>query len=65
MFVSAMTEMQADMAGDNHGTETQEEPQASQHIGQQQAAQEQPQMSGKDWERAIAERDGRIAELEQ
>lgn len=53
------------MAGDNHGTETQKEPQAPQDNGQQQAAQEQPQMSGKDWEKAIAERDGRIAELEQ
>ena len=53
------------MAGDNHGAETQEEPQAPQDNGQQQEAQDKPQMSGKDWEKAIAERDGRIAELEQ
>lgn len=53
------------MAGDNHGAKTQEEPQAPQNEGQQQTAQEQPQMSGKGWEKAIAERDGRIAELEQ
>ncbi len=53
------------MAGDNHGAETQEEPQAPQDDRQQQATQEQPQMSGVDWEKAIAERDGRIAELEQ
>ncbi|NHM15803.1 hypothetical protein GMI69_03835 [Eggerthellaceae bacterium zg-887] len=53
------------MAGDAHGDKTQEEPQAPQNDGQQQAAQEQSQMSGKDWETAIAERDGRIKELEQ
>ena len=53
------------MAGDNHDAKTQEEPQAPQDNGQQQAAQEQPQVSGKDWEKAIAERDGHIAELEQ
>ena len=53
------------MAGDAHGAETQEEPQAPQDHGHEQAAQEQPQVSGKDWEKAIAERDGRIAELEQ
>lgn len=28
--MSAMTERQADMAGDNHGDKTQEEPQAAQ-----------------------------------
>ena len=53
------------MAGDNHGDKTQEEPQAQEDLGQQQAAQDQPQVSGKDWEKTIAERDGRIAELEQ
>ncbi|MBP3883771.1 MAG: hypothetical protein J6D54_02375 [Olsenella sp.] len=52
------------MAGDNHGAETQEEPQAQEDLGQQQTAQEQPQMSGKDWEKAIAERDEKIAALE-
>ena len=53
------------MAGDNHGAETQEEPQAPQDDGQQQAPQEEPQVSGKDWEKAVAERDERIAALEQ
>ena len=53
------------MAGDNHGATTQEEPQATQDLGQQQAAEEQPQVSGVDWERAVAERDERIAALEQ
>lgn len=52
------------MAGDAHGDETQEEPQTTQDDGRQQAAQEQPQVSGVDFEKAIAERDGRIAELE-
>ena len=60
-----MTERQADMAGDNHGDKTQEEPQAPQNDRQQQVAQEQPQMSGGDWGKANAERDGRIAGLEQ
>lgn len=50
MLVSAMTERQADMAGDNHGAETQEESQTAQEHGQQQATQDQPQVSGKDWE---------------
>lgn len=52
------------MAGDNHGDETQEEPQAQEDLGQQQAAQDRPQMSGTDWEKAVAERDERIAALE-
>ena len=52
------------MAGDKHGTETQEEPQAQEDIGQQQAAKEQPQVNDKDWEKAIAERDEKIAALE-
>lgn len=55
----------ADMAGDAHGAETQEEPQTAQNDRREQATQEQPQVSGKDWEKAIAERDGRIAKLEQ
>lgn len=38
------------MVGDAHGAETQRE---------------QPQVSGTGWEKAIAERDGRIAALEQ
>lgn len=38
----------ADMPGDNHGDKTQEEPQAQEDLGQQQAAQDQPQVSGKD-----------------
>ncbi len=53
------------MAGDAHGTETQKEPQAQEDLGHEQKAQEQPQVSGKDWEKAIAERDERIAELVQ
>ena len=43
--------------------ETQEEPQAPQNDGQYQAAQEQPQVSGADLEKAVAERDERIAAL--
>ena len=42
------------MAGDNHGAETQEEPQAAQNERNQQAQEEQPQVSGVDWEKAIA-----------
>ena len=53
------------MAGDNHGAETQEEPQAPQDERSQQAQEEQPQVSSVDWEKAIAERDERIAALEQ
>ena len=53
------------MAGDAHCDKTQEVAEIAQNDGREQAAQEQPQMSGKDWEAAIAERDGRIAELEQ
>lgn len=53
------------MAGDTHGDKTQEEPQAEEDLGQQQATQEQPQVGGVDWEKAIAERDERIAALEQ
>ncbi len=52
------------MAGDNHGDKTQEEPQAQEDFGRQQAAQGQPQVSGTDWERAVAERDAKIAALE-
>ena len=52
------------MAGDAHGAETQEEPQAQEDLGQQQTAQEQPQVSGTDWEKAVAERDEKIAALE-
>ena len=52
------------MAGDNHGDKTKEEPQAQEDLGQQQTAQEQPQVSGTDWEKAVAERDEKIAALE-
>ena len=52
------------MAGDAHGDKTQEEPQAQEDLGQQQTAQEQPQVSGTDWEKAVAERDEKIAALE-
>ena len=57
-----MTERQADMAGDTHGDETTEVTKAPQDGGQQET-QEQPKMT-EDWKAAIAERDGRIAELE-
>lgn len=59
-----MTERQAGMAGDNHGDKTQEKPQAQEDLGQQQAAQDQPQVNGTDWEKAVAERDEKIAALE-
>ena len=52
------------MTGDAHGAETQEEPQAQEDLGQQQTAQDQPQVSGTDWEKAVAERDEKIAALE-
>lgn len=52
------------MAGDNHGAETQEEPQAAQDNGHEQTQKNQPQVSGADWEKAIAERDEKIASLE-
>ena len=52
------------MAGGAHGAETQEEPQAQEDLGQQQTTQEQPQVSGTDWEKAVAERDEKIAALE-
>lgn len=53
------------MAGDNHGAETQEEPKASQDERDQQTQEELPQVSGVDWEKVIAERDEKIAALEQ
>ena len=59
-----MTRKVADMAGDTHGDETQEEPQAQEDLGQQQAAQDQSQASGTDWEMVVAERDEKIATLE-
>lgn len=52
------------MTGDAHGAETQEVAEAAQDERGQQTAQKQSQVSGVDWEKAIAERDGRIAELE-
>lgn len=52
------------MAGDPHGTETQEKPQAQEDLGQQQTTQDQPQVSGTGWEKAVAERDEKIAALE-
>lgn len=55
----------ADMAGDNHDTETQEKPQNQEGLKREQAQEEQSQMSGMDWEKAIAERDEKIATLEQ
>ncbi len=52
------------MAGDAHGDKTQEESQTQENLGQQQAAQGQQQVSGADWEKAVAERDEKIAALE-
>ena len=52
------------MAGDNHGDKAQEVAETAQDHGQQQAAQEQPQVSGRDWEKVVAERDEKIAALE-
>ena len=52
------------MASDNHGEKTQEEPQAQEDLEQRQAAQGQPQVSATDWEKAVAERNEKIAELE-
>lgn len=52
------------MAGDNHGIEETQDTQAQEDLGQQQAAQGQPQVSGKDWEKAVSERDEKIAALE-
>ena len=60
-----MTERQADMAGDNHGAEETQVAQAQEDLGGEQAQKEQPQVSGVDWEKAIAERDEKIAALEQ
>ena len=53
------------MAGDAHGAETQEEPQVHEDLGREQAQEERPQVSGVDWEKAIAERDEKVAALEQ
>lgn len=50
------------MAGDNHGAEEAQVAQAPQDGNQQ--AQEDVQVESMDWQSAIRERDGRIAELE-
>lgn len=52
------------MADDNHGDKTQEKPQTAQDDRREQAKEEQPQVSGTDWEKAVAERDEKIAALE-
>mgnify|MGYP003238892157 CR=1 FL=1 len=52
------------MAGDNHGIEEAQDTQAQEDLGQQQTAQDQPQVSDTDWEKAVAERDEKIAALE-
>jgi len=64
LLLSAITERQADMAGDNHGAETQEEPQAQEDLEWQQTVQDHPQVSGTDWDKVVAERDEKIAALE-
>lgn len=52
------------MAGDNHGDKTQEAAETAQDNRHEQATQEQPQVSGAGWERAVAERlRGEIAKL--
>lgn len=59
-----MTERRADMAGDAHGDETQEVAQTTQDNGHEQAQEDQPQVSDTDWEKAVTERDEKIAALE-
>lgn len=54
-------ERQAGMAGDNHGAETQENATAAQN----QSEQETTQLSQVDYQAAIAERDKKIAALEE
>ena len=53
------------MAGDNHGIEETQDVQAQEDLEHEQAAQVKPQVNGTDWEKAIAERDERIAALER
>ena len=53
------------MAGDTHGDKTQEVEETAQERGNEQTQENEPQMSGADWEKAIAERDEKIAALEQ
>lgn len=64
MFVSATIRKVADMPGDNHGIKEMQVAQTAQDDGQQQVTQGQPQVSGTDWEKAVAERDEKIAALE-
>ena len=52
------------MEDDNHGAKTQEESQAQEDLGQQQAERDRPQVRGTDWEKAVAERDEKISALE-
>ena len=52
------------MVGDAHGDKTQEELHAQEGLGQQQAAREQSQMNDEDREKAVTERDEKIAVLE-
>ena len=52
------------MAGDAHGDKAQEAAQAEEDHGRPQAAQGRPQVSGTVWEKAVAERDKKIATLE-
>lgn len=56
------------MAGDNHGAETTQEQETAQEHGNGQAAQDQQKVTasaGADYEKQIAERDEKIAALEQ
>ena len=53
------------MASDENVAEETQVAQAQEDLGREQAQEKQPQMSGVNWEKVIAERDERIAALEQ
>lgn len=53
------------MAGDNHGIEKTQDAKATENDGYEQTQESQSQVSGTDWEKAIAERDEKIAALER
>ncbi|WP_181949348.1 hypothetical protein [Collinsella bouchesdurhonensis] len=59
-----VTERRAGIAGDAHDDKAQEEPQTAQDNGHEQAQEDQPQVSGTDREKLVAERDEKIAALE-
>lgn len=53
------------MAGDNHGIEKTQDAKATENDGHEQTQESQSQVSSTDWEKTIAERDEKIAALEQ